>query len=119
MKNLIPANLLDMIMKQGIKLTLTGDNINIEAPKGAYTPEVKSFFRENKKELIDLLKFSAGGDPGLEPDPPAESRPSAIPEQLGELDQVAPADPPGEIVVKLGAWNRNILKKEAVTPWVT
>ncbi|PMB52084.1 non-ribosomal peptide synthetase [Fischerella thermalis CCMEE 5201] len=50
--------LLIELEKRGIKLWLENDLLNIEAPKGTLTPELRDSLKEHKPEIIKLLNLS-------------------------------------------------------------
>ncbi len=50
--------LLIELEKRGIKLWLENDLLNIEAPKGTLTPELRDSLKEHKPELIKLLNLN-------------------------------------------------------------
>jgi amino acid adenylation domain-containing protein len=65
--------LLETLQRDGIRLRLDGDNLRIQAPKGAMTPAVRDRLLEHKQALIDWLRESHVDDgeplPACEPDP--------------------------------------------------
>ncbi|MCC5615544.1 amino acid adenylation domain-containing protein [Nostoc sp. CHAB 5836] len=50
--------LLIELEKRGIKLWLENDLLNIEAPKGTLTPELRDSLKEHKPEIIKLLNLN-------------------------------------------------------------
>ncbi|MBO3457408.1 non-ribosomal peptide synthetase [Aetokthonos hydrillicola Thurmond2011] len=50
--------LLAELEKRGVTLWVENDKLNIEAPKGVLTPELRDSLREHKQEIIRLLQIS-------------------------------------------------------------
>ena len=51
-----PIQLLKHLNQRGIKLTLRGDRLQLDAPKGALTPDLKQALRASKDYLLAHLK---------------------------------------------------------------
>jgi hypothetical protein len=51
-----PQALLDELERLNVKLTLNGDKLQLEAPAGVLTPDLREKIRQHKPELITLLK---------------------------------------------------------------
>ena len=51
-----PAELLTELGRRGVVLTADGDSLNIDAPRGAVTPELLAALREHKPRLIRFLQ---------------------------------------------------------------
>ena len=49
------AELLAELRRRGVKLTVNGDRLRYEAPRGALTPELLEAMRQHKPELLRLL----------------------------------------------------------------
>jgi len=41
--------------QHGIRLTVHGDNLNVEAPRDALTPDVVAYLRRHKPEIVEAL----------------------------------------------------------------
>ena len=70
--------LLTELNKLGIKLWVENDKLNIEAPKGALTPELRNSLAEHKPEIIRLLLLwdtNTTSLPVIEPDPSRRYQP--------------------------------------------
>ena len=52
----VPYALLDKLRQLNVKVTLNGDKLRLEAPKGVLTPEMKEAIRQYKPALIALLE---------------------------------------------------------------
>jgi amino acid adenylation domain-containing protein len=52
------AGLLSRLRAMGVQLTLEGETLRVNAPKGALTPELQSELRSSKAELLQLLRFA-------------------------------------------------------------
>jgi amino acid adenylation domain-containing protein len=62
------AELLKQLRSLGVQLTLEGDTLRLNAPKGALTPELQRALRASKQELLELLRTlqsSSGGGIGV------------------------------------------------------
>ena len=51
-----PDALLDKLERLNVKVTINGDKLRLEAPKGVLTPEMKEAIRQYKPALIALLE---------------------------------------------------------------
>ena len=51
-------DLLAQVTDLGVELTLEGDNIRYQAPKGVLTPDIRAALRQSKPQLIQLLSKS-------------------------------------------------------------
>ena len=49
------AELLRELRRRGVKLTVNGDRLRYEAPRGALTPELLEAMRQHKPELMRML----------------------------------------------------------------
>jgi len=50
------AELVDALLAMGVAIEVDGEALRYHAPRGAMTPEVKRAMRENKAELLELLR---------------------------------------------------------------
>ena len=83
-----------------IRLTLDGDRLGVNAPKGALTPEIKAGLQQRKAEILEFLRSAAQSNtasgPPLVPRSggPREGAPLSFSQQrLWFLDRMAPGDP--------------------------
>jgi hypothetical protein len=58
-----PLELLVALRRRGIDLTVDGERLRVEAPRGALTPELRRTLAEHKPELIAELSQAAPGSP--------------------------------------------------------
>ncbi len=47
--------ILTQLRDQDMRLSVTGDRLRVDAPKGAITPELRSMLADHKPELIEAL----------------------------------------------------------------
>lgn len=55
-----PADLLTELERRGVKLTLAGDRLHVEAPAGVLTPDLKETLAKHKAALLTLLEEREG-----------------------------------------------------------
>jgi len=48
--------LLDELRTKGVHLTVEGEHVAVDAPKGVLTDDVRQAIRQHKPELLDLLE---------------------------------------------------------------
>ncbi len=51
-----PARLLEELAAQGIAVSLKGDDLNVRAPKGVFSPEIRSLLATHKEGIVALLR---------------------------------------------------------------
>jgi len=63
--------LLTELHRRGVRLRLAAGGLEVQAPAGALTPELREQLRARREELLDLLRSTVGEDdlPQLIPDP--------------------------------------------------
>jgi amino acid adenylation domain-containing protein len=57
-----PSQLLEYLRSIGVQLTLDGDTLRLNAPKGALTPALQAELRDNKPGLLELLRSLRQGN---------------------------------------------------------
>ncbi|NJK64511.1 MAG: hypothetical protein HC921_19095 [Synechococcaceae cyanobacterium SM2_3_1] len=85
------------LAEQGIKLSIDGGNLNIKAPKGSLTPELKEKIARHKPEILKWL--TAVQQTATETPIPVVSREQPLPLSLGQerLWQLLTLDPSSTI----------------------
>ncbi len=89
------AELLVKLKQLGVKLDVDGDRLTIDAPKGVFNDDLKHQLKQNKSELVELLKSSKNmtdwqNQPIKRVDRSKEQPLSYAQQRLWFLDQVVP-----------------------------
>ncbi|HEY9629841.1 MAG TPA: amino acid adenylation domain-containing protein [Coleofasciculaceae cyanobacterium] len=58
-------SLLTTLSSNGVKLAVNGNSLEVDAPQGAITPELRCALAEHKAEIIQLLNSQVGGSTAL------------------------------------------------------
>jgi hypothetical protein len=58
------SEVLEEIRRRGIRLEADGDSIQYDAPKGAFTPELRELGRIHREEVISALLHEKNADAG-------------------------------------------------------
>lgn len=64
-----PLQTLLLVWAAGAVLSRDGDNLHVEAPKGAIPPQLLVALRENKADLLAILPKRTGSQTDREPTP--------------------------------------------------
>ena len=86
------AALLERLRGQDVRVTLEGDRLRVNAPKGALTEDLKAAIAARRGELVEALR-AAGGAPRATPRPIPRTPPlpvSPVQHRLWFLDRLAP-----------------------------
>jgi amino acid adenylation domain-containing protein len=67
-------NLLAELRSLGVKLSLSGDSLSFNAPKGVISPELKEEIRSSKPEIIKILQGAAAGSAAISSEMPGISQ---------------------------------------------
>lgn len=50
-----PETIVEELEKKGVKITVAGDKLRLEAPAGVLTPSIKELIARNKTQIIEWL----------------------------------------------------------------
>jgi amino acid adenylation domain-containing protein len=87
---------------RGVILSVEGDRLLCNAPKGAVTEEMRKVLAARKPEIIDFLRAAANTVPAREPDAANSSPLSRSQQRLWFVSQMDPGNPVYNVVIALG-----------------
>ncbi len=92
------ADLLRLLVERDVRLKSSGDQLIVNAPTGALTPELAAAIRDNKADILAVLReISDASDTrqirAIEPSPEATGCLSPSQERIWTVSQLDPANP--------------------------